>query len=167
MEIYNLNKKIVFGINMSQLALLEIRTSDNKNFNFSNMLIKQNYIAYLIDAFKLNLSFANCENKYYKIVERHLNELDILVFDWKIDLNDYDSIFNILSPLFEFIDCFIKSGIPSENIKLFISEDYAQDIDDYIIIKLDSDHIKELFIDYISKNLIININCFPSILFVF
>lgn len=151
---------------MSQLALLEIKTSDNKNLNLENKLINQNYIAYLIDSSELKLSFVDCENKYYRIVEKNLKELSILIFDWEIELSDYDGIFNILSPLFEFIDYFVKLGIPSANIKLFISEDYAQNIDDYTIIRLDFNHIKDSFVDYISKNLIININCFPSILFI-
>lgn len=152
---------------MSQVALIEINhkieniseinkfTLDGRTFLTTN---KRNQLDFL----NVTRTYINILNDYQS------NELDMLLFDYEIDLNDYNKIFQIISPLFDLSMYLInKYNIDPNEIKLFISEDCNVKYDDFIRININHKNVKKSFINYFSRNEILEINCFPPIMFCF
>ena len=152
---------------MSQMALIEINCKieniqEINKFSLDGM-------TFLTTDQKYQLDFMNVAKIYIHILNDYeSNELDMLLFDYEIDLDDYDKIFQIISPIFELSMCLInKYKIDTKEIKVFISEDCNVKYEDFIRININPNDVKGSFIKYLSKNKILEINCFPPIMFCF
>lgn len=151
---------------MSQIAIIEI---DDIVIDCKKICYKEfdgNTQLEIINSYKLN--FFNDSKTYINILtDPQSRQLDILIFDYKIDLNDFDKMFDVISPLFTAVEHLINSGIDYYKIKLFISEDDNVEYDDFI--KIDTNYLnpRKSFVDYFSTNNVITTNCFPPIMFSF
>ncbi len=151
---------------MSQVAIIEITdcaidVTKLNNINFDGKVYFDiNNLSYL--------NFYKNEKSYINIInDLETRELDMLIFDYEIDLNDYEKIFNIISPLFKAVMYLVDKNIKPNNIKMFISEDCNVGECDFIKINIDFLNYKRSFIDYLSSHSIITTNCFPPIVFSF
>lgn len=151
---------------MSQIAIIEIE----KNFNKLELLNEKTIDGktYLDINCLLHLPFFDKSKTYINIInDLESRELDMLIFDYEIELNDYEKIFNIISPLFDLVKYLGKVNQSYKLIKLYISENCNVKYDEFIKVPIDYLNIKESFIDYLYKNNIITTNCFPPLMFVF
>ena len=152
---------------MSQIALIEIDCKIDNISEINNFSLDGT--TFLTTNKKSQLDFLNATKTYINILNDYeSNELDMLLFDYEIDLNDYDKIFQIISPIFELSLYLInKYKIDTTEIKLFISEDCNVKYEDFIKININPNDIKGSFIKHLSKHNILEINCFPPIMFCF
>ncbi len=152
---------------MSQIALIEINHKIESISEINKFTLDGK--TFLTTDKKNHLDFMNVTRTYINILNDYeSSELDMLLFDYEIDLNDYHKIFQIISPLFDLSMYLInKYNINPNEIKLFISEDCNVKYDDFIRINIHHKDAKESFIKYFSRNEILKMNCFPPIMFCF
>ena len=151
---------------MSQIAIIEVEDGIVDLTKIKNKSFDEKIYFDIDNLIKLN--FFKEKKIYINIVnDLESRELDMLIFDYHIDLKDYKKLFNILSPLFKAVMYFVDGNIKSNNVKLFISEDCNVEDTDFIKINMDCTNLENSFIDYISSHDIIKTNCFPPIVFSF
>lgn len=151
---------------MSEIALIEINKKDT--FSEMNKFTIDGKTVLSMDKV-IKLDFMDSTKTYINVVNDCGNrELNMLLFDYKINLKDYDKIFQIIVPLFDLSNYLIKRyNINPNEIKLFISEDCNVKYDDFIRININYKDVKNSFIKFFSENNVLKINCFPPIMFCF
>ena len=152
---------------MSQIAIIEIKNDAINNLaKIKNKSFDKKIYFDINNSLKLN--FYKSEKTYINIVsDLESQELDMLIFDYNIDLKDYKKIFDTISPLFNVVMYLLDNNIKPNEIKLFISEDCNICDEDFIKINIDCLNFEKSFINYISSHDIITTNCFPPIVFSF
>ena len=151
---------------MSQIAIIEIDDSSIDLMKINNKSLDGKVYFDINNLIKLD--FFNRNKTYINIInDLESRQLDMLIFDYEIDLKDFKKIFEIISPLFQAVRYLINNNIRSNKIKLYISEDCNVEYEDFIKINIDCLNFEKSFIDYISVHNIIKTNCFPPIMFIF